>query len=837
MTTPILRVPGLRRWALVVGGLLGGTLAAHSQALNYTTATAANVAGTYTDLGTAGTAIATTSTDDDNSAAQPIGFTFNFNGKSFTQFVLNTNGLIRLGSAPPSTTSIFGVYEAGQPATGTEPISSADKADVDLIMPFNFDLLEGTGTPGYRVATTGTAPNRVCTIQWKNVSDKSGTTRLSQYANFSFQAKLYETTNRVEFVYDTPTASSNPAISRFPTVGIKGAGGSSGQTVLASKPTGAAAWSTTTFITGAYAGSTHNFNSTALPDAGRTYRFDTGTPAAAPANDDCAGAVVLTAAPTCTATAGTTVAATQSLAAIACGGFTGNADDDVWYQFVATGTTHTVTVVGSATFDAVIDVRSGTCATSTNIACADASLSGGTETATLGGLTVGSTYFVRVYTYGAVAGTFTICVTGSNGAACAAVTNAAVANNGGTATTASSQLTFTPAAGAANYILTLTPTGSTGSPTTTTLAGSPVNLTGLTPNTSYTVTITTNCTNGGTSTPVTVVFTSGAAVPPPANDNPTGAIALTVGSTCTPTSGTNVGATTTTVSGYTNPGTCGIAASPKDVWYSFTTLAGQTAATVTVTGNPAGLVRVFSAASNAGPFTQVSCAAGTGTNTVAAPVSLTGLTGSTTYYVSVSGYGSNDTQGAFTICVTGASATCPAVTGLAAGNITSTGATLSFTAAAGATNYTVTYTPAGGTAQTQTATASPVTLTNLQSNKQYTVSVVTNCGAGQASAVATTTFTTLQGLATRTALGSGELAVYPNPARQAFTVSLPALGTARTAQVELVNVLGQAVRRQTVSLATGGTRVPFDAAGLPTGLYSVQVRVAGETAVTRLVLE
>src|SRR5689334_15897116 len=74
---------------------------AYSQ-FNYTAAKAQNVAGTYTDLGNSGTVISTGGNfDNANSSAQTIGFTFYFNGTSFTQFVLNTNGFIRLGSTAP----------------------------------------------------------------------------------------------------------------------------------------------------------------------------------------------------------------------------------------------------------------------------------------------------------------------------------------------------------------------------------------------------------------------------------------------------------------------------------------------------------------------------------------------------------------------------------------------------------------------------------------------------------------------------------------------------------------------------------------------------------------
>ena len=258
--------------ALLAGG---ATVAAQAQTLNYTVASATNVAGTYTDLGTAGTVITTANTDDANSTAQDIGFTFSYNGASFTQFVLNTNGIMRLGSAAPSVANLFANYEAGQ-AAGIDPISSTSAADVNLLAPFNFDLQSGSaGTAEYRVSTTGTAPNQVCTIQWKNVQDKSGTTNLTQYANFSFQVKLYQSTNTVEFVYNTATASTNAGAVRFPTVGIKGSGSASGQDVLANKTASTAAWSTSVFITGVYGTTTHNFRNTVGPDAGRTYRFAT----------------------------------------------------------------------------------------------------------------------------------------------------------------------------------------------------------------------------------------------------------------------------------------------------------------------------------------------------------------------------------------------------------------------------------------------------------------------------------------------------------------------------------------------------------------------------------
>ena len=271
----------LQQVALI--GLLAGATAGttHAQTLNYAPSTASNVAGTFTDLATVPTSVVipTANTDDANSAAQPIGFTFNFNNTAFTQFVLNTNGLIRLGSTAPSTAALY--YENFSGGVGIDPLSAAAAAETNLLMPFNIDLQQGTGTAEYRVSTTGTSPNQVCTIQWKNVSDKSepGTGAGSQYDNFSFQTKLYENGN-IEFVYGAAVASANAVSTRFPNVGLKGSGIGTGQVTLALKAAPAAAWSTTTFIGQNYGAAAHNVDNTRLPDAGRTYRF-----APAPSSD------------------------------------------------------------------------------------------------------------------------------------------------------------------------------------------------------------------------------------------------------------------------------------------------------------------------------------------------------------------------------------------------------------------------------------------------------------------------------------------------------------------------------------------------------------------------
>jgi hypothetical protein len=139
------------------------------------------------------------------------------------------------------------------------------------------------------------------------------------------------------------------------------------------------------------------------------------TPIATPINNNCNSPTSLSVSPnlTCsTSTSGTTVNATQSFS-----GCSGTADDDVWYSFVATGSSHIVTVTPSTSNginDIVFEVFTSSCSSTTSLGCIDATGTSNPETATLTGLTSGSTYYVRVYSRGSNSnnqGAFSICVT------------------------------------------------------------------------------------------------------------------------------------------------------------------------------------------------------------------------------------------------------------------------------------------------------------------------------------------------------------------------------------------------------------------------------------------
>jgi hypothetical protein len=90
-------------------------------------------------------------------------------------------------------------------------------------------------------------------------------------------------------------------------------------------------------------------------------------------------------------------------------------------------------------------------------------------------------------------------------------------------------------------------------------------------------------------------------------------------------------------------------------------------------------------------------------------------------------------------------ASCAPPTSASVTNITSTTASLTFTNSGSATNYTVTYMPAGGSTLTVSPSpmGTPVSLTSLTPATVYTVSAVSNCSGGTtSSATPTLTFTT-----------------------------------------------------------------------------------------------
>lgn len=130
-----------------------------------------------------------------------------------------------------------------------------------------------------------------------------------------------------------------------------------------------------------------------------------------PANNTCATAFSLSPNPTCITTTFNIAGCTDENATGDCGLST--TQNTIWFKFVASATTATITVVGSSGKDYVIGARTA-CGSTTSPSggtCTDATGNGGTETLNLSGLTIGNTYYINVYEYnGDASGTGTICV-------------------------------------------------------------------------------------------------------------------------------------------------------------------------------------------------------------------------------------------------------------------------------------------------------------------------------------------------------------------------------------------------------------------------------------------
>lgn len=95
-------------------------------------------------------------------------------------------------------------------------------------------------------------------------------------------------------------------------------------------------------------------------------------------------------------------------------------------------------------------------------------------------------------------------------------------------------------------------------------------------------------------------------------------------------------------------------------------------------------------------------------------------------------------------CVPGNITACNSPTGLSASNVTTTGATLTWSAVSGATSYNVQYkTSAAATFTTVSTSATSFTLSGLANNTTYNYQVQTVCSSGSSSYTTTGSFTTL----------------------------------------------------------------------------------------------
>lgn len=138
-----------------------------------------------------------------------------------------------------------------------------------------------------------------------------------------------------------------------------------------------------------------------------------------PVNDEPSGAIALTTGVSCSATSSIlpdALFATATAGVTSCSaGTPGTADDDIWYSFTTnsiSGTSYSITATGVSTYNAVLQLFSGTVGNLTSVNCVNSTGNGGVETINAGALSTNTTYYLRVYHSGtgAANGNVSICV-------------------------------------------------------------------------------------------------------------------------------------------------------------------------------------------------------------------------------------------------------------------------------------------------------------------------------------------------------------------------------------------------------------------------------------------
>jgi hypothetical protein len=142
----------------------------------------------------------------------PLGFTFNYNGTDYSTISACTNGFASFSTLLPVVNAATEDYYTSD--LGYGPLRPGCRP---LLAPL-WDDLDMFSAPDVTYLTTGTAPNRVFTLQWAQVYWDVTATNL----NIAFQVKLFETTNKIQFVYHKLTG----ALGTIPgaAIGITGSG-------------------------------------------------------------------------------------------------------------------------------------------------------------------------------------------------------------------------------------------------------------------------------------------------------------------------------------------------------------------------------------------------------------------------------------------------------------------------------------------------------------------------------------------------------------------------------------------------------------------------------------
>jgi GEVED domain/Secretion system C-terminal sorting domain/Fibronectin type III domain len=171
----------------------------------------------------------------------PIGFSFTYSGATYTNCGVSSNGHLGFGTFTNSNLS----NNLSTGGGGARPIIAPLWDDHDVQNVANVTYI-----------TTGAAPNRIFTVQWKNVK----WTWQATAGCIDFQVKLFETTNIIEFHY---SQLAGALVNATASIGISATATGSGNFLNLSDAGAAPATSSTISAT----------TISAKPASGQVYRF------------------------------------------------------------------------------------------------------------------------------------------------------------------------------------------------------------------------------------------------------------------------------------------------------------------------------------------------------------------------------------------------------------------------------------------------------------------------------------------------------------------------------------------------------------------------------------
>ena len=188
----LLSTDWLRRGIVGIIALLLSAFPSFGQLITQYTFSASS--GTFTSISGSGTGLGLNSTDEGHSNNVSIGFTFRYCGTNYTTLSVSTNGWLVLGTT----------------ISNDLPTNNLGGTALPIIAPlWDDNAVSGSGTADIFYSVSGSAPNRVFTIEWYRMKWDHNLGPQTWLRSISFQVKLYETSNNIDFVYQQENNNVN----------------------------------------------------------------------------------------------------------------------------------------------------------------------------------------------------------------------------------------------------------------------------------------------------------------------------------------------------------------------------------------------------------------------------------------------------------------------------------------------------------------------------------------------------------------------------------------------------------------------------------------------------